>query len=324
MEAVVGDALRVLSCAAKSFLVAPSAWQRLVETGDRIPLTSGGGIECRPDDPDRADFAVRFMSTEAATEALLDSPLAAAGEAGPGLAGLGRHWLREAGRPSGPRMLWLELDLQPGSPPTPSVFAGPGNPPRGRPAGLPDDDEWAAIISLLRPGPPVSGAARLFSVLPRGAWVGYIGIMRGRELRATVSGLKPEEVPDLLRRLAWSGELAALDPVLGVAREHSARITLGLDLNDGIGRALGVELTPFGPDCWEELLDAAATVTPISSLARGALLAWPGENIADANWPDRLRSRAARIVRRLNHLKFGVDGAGRPRLKAYLYFGLID
>lgn len=159
MEAVVGDALRVLSCAAKSFLVAPSAWQRLVETGDRIPLTSGGGIECRPDDPDRADFAVRFMSTEAATEALLDSPLAAAGEAGPGLAGLGRHWLREAGRPSGPRMLWLELDLQPGSPPTPSVFAGPGNPPRGRPAGLPDDDEWAAIISLLRPGPPVRGGA---------------------------------------------------------------------------------------------------------------------------------------------------------------------
>ena len=99
-------------------------------------------------------------------------------------------------------MLWVELDLRAGGLPVPSIFVGPGNPPRGAPANLPDNDEWQAIVNLLRPGVPARAVERLLGVLPRGAWVGYIGIMRGRELRATVSGLIPDEVRPLLHRIA--------------------------------------------------------------------------------------------------------------------------
>jgi hypothetical protein len=324
MKATVGDVLRVLTGVINPALITPSAWQRLLDTGDRIPLSSGGGIECRPADPDCADLAVRFLSTEKVTDALLDPPLVVAGEAGPALAGLARRWRAETGPPPRRRMLWLELDLGAGSPPIPSVFAGPGNPPRGTPDGLPDDEEWRAIVNLLRPGCPACAVDRLLGVLPRGAWIGYIGIMRGRELRATVSGVTPDEVPSLLCRLAWPGETYALERVLGVVRAHSARITLGLDLTDGIGRALGLELAPFAPDCWERLLQGTASLVPISDTARAALLAWPGESVSDATWPAPLRAPAGRIVRRLNHVKFGIDGASRPRLKAYLYFGLLD
>jgi hypothetical protein len=145
-----------------------------------------------------------------------------------------------------------------------------------------------------------------------------------RELRATVSGLTAEAIPSLLQRLDWPGETSALRQVLDVARWHGRRITLGLDLTGGVvGPSLGIELSPFGPDGWEQLLGAAALLTPIGNGAHAALLAWPGESVADVGWPSRLREDAGRIVRRLNHLKFGVDRAGSIRLKAYLYFGLV-
>src|SRR5215472_10284579 len=126
----------------------------------------------------------------------------------------------------------------------------------------------------------------------------------------------PPPAPAGLAR--WAG---VIESILSVARAHTARLTLGLDLTEGIGRALGLELAPFAPDCWEGLLQGAASLAPLSDSARTALLAWLGESVANVNWPTPLRARAGRIVRRLNHLKFGIDGAGSPSLKAYLYFG---
>ena len=322
MKATVGDALRALTDAINPVLITPSAWQRLVDTGNRIPLSSGGGIECRPADPDCADLAVRFLSTEVGTDGLLDPPLDVAGAANAVVAGVVRRW-RTEGSAKPTRVLWVELDLRAGGLPVPSIFVGPGNPPRGAPANLPDNDEWQAIVNLLRPGVPARAVERLLGVLPRGAWVGYIGIMRGRELRATVSGLTPDEVRPLLHRLAWPGEARVIESILSVARAHTARITLGLDLTEGIGRALGLELAPFGPDGWEGLLQGTASLAPLSDSARVALLAWPGESAGDVSWTTPLRAQAGRIVRRLNHLKFGTNGDSCPSLKAYLYFGLI-
>jgi hypothetical protein len=263
MKATVGDALRALTGAINFTLITPSAWQRLLDTGNRIPLSSGGGIECRPADPDCADLAVRFLSTEVGTDGLLDPLVDVAGAAGTAVADVARRWRTEgAAKPA--RMLWLELDLHAGDIPVPSIFVGPGNPPQGAPASLPDDDEWRAIVNLLRPGVPARAVERLLGVLPHGAWVGYIGSMRGRELRATVCGLNPDEVRPLLHRLAWPSGAGVIESILSVARAHTARLTLGLDLTEGIGRALGLELAPFAPDCWEGLLQGAA--------ARGGLI----------------------------------------------------
>ena len=220
-------------------------------------------------------------------------------------------------------MLWLELDLPGGTAPRPSVFAGPGNPPQGRPAAGPDDDEWDAVVALLKPGQSAASLTQLRSALPASAWIGYVGAMRGVELRATVSGLTPEQIPVLLHRIAWRGDEDGLAAVLALARTHGPRITLGFNLTEGIGPALGIELGPFAPDCWEGLLHAAAEIAPLSDAARTALLAWPGYTVADASWPKGLRTQGGSIVRRLNHLKFGIGDGGPSRLKAYLYFGLL-
>ncbi len=84
---------------------------------------------------------------------------------------------------------------------------------------------------------------------------------------------------------------------------------------------LGIELAPFGPDCWETLLADPALSVPAAS--RGALAAWPGETAAAPDWPETLRVRASGIVRRLNHVKLTLL-AGRPAPpKIYLYYGLL-
>jgi hypothetical protein len=316
----VGDALRVVADALRPALLAPTARQRLLEVGDRIPLSSGGGIECRVDDPDRADLAVRFFRTELAIDALTRAPLVIANKAGAAVAGLARGWYMDRRLAPSARILWLELDLPDRAAPTPSIFVGPGNPPRGAPVDQPTNDEWATIVDLLCPGQSASVVAKLRSALPDGAWIGYLGMMRGHELRATISGLSAADIPSLLHRITWPGEIVALNPILAMVQAHSPRITLGLDLTKGIGPALGIEVSPINADDWEALLDAAAILTPISQVVHNAVLAWRGLSIANDHWPDRLRDQARSIVRRLNHLKFSLNPL---RLKAYLYFGLV-
>jgi hypothetical protein len=318
--ATIGDALGAVAGSIGSAIVTSAAQERLLEVGDKIPLSSGAGIECPLNDPDRADLAVRFLSTEPATDALSDTPLLIDGDAAAAVAGMARRWCGDASRASGARIMWLELDLPAGSTPIPSVFVGPGNPPRGAPVDRPTDDEWAAVVDLLCPRQPAWMVEKLCAALPSGAWIGYVGVMRGRELRATVSGLSAADIPPLLDRINWPGETSALAPILAMAHTHGPRITLGLDLTEGIGPALGIEVSPLDPDGWGALLEAVAVLTPISKAAHNALLAWQGLSVANDQWPDRLRTQAGCIVRRLNHLKCSLNPVC---LKAYLYFGLV-
>jgi hypothetical protein len=317
---IMGDALRAVAGALDPALLASTAQQRLFEAGDRIPLSSGGGIECRVDDPDRVDLAVRFFRTELPIDALTHAPPLITSKVEAMVTGLVRGWYMDPRLAPSARILWLELDLPARAAPIPSIFVGPGNPPRGAPIDQPTNDEWATIVDLLCPGQSVSMVAKLHSALPDGAWIGYLGVMRGCELRATISGLSAVDIPSLLHRITWPGEIRALKSILAMAHTHSLRITLGLDLTKGIGPALGIEVSPINPDGWEALLEAAAVLTPISQAAHNALLAWWGLSIANDQWSDRLREQARSIVRRLNHLKFSLNPL---RLKAYLYFGLV-
>jgi hypothetical protein len=217
-----GDALRAVGPALPPGLIDAAAWRRLLAAADEVPLTTGGGIECRLDDPGRADLAVRFRSDVAAEWAQMD---AAAGLSGLGGLLHGRSL----------RLLWLERDVVEDAAAVPSVFAGPGNPPFGAPADPPDEAEWCAIVAQLWAGTGYAALQRLAAALPDGAWVAYLGLLRGRERRAVVAGLAPAEIIPLLDRLGWPGGRAALAPVLECARRHTARIALGVDLTDGIG-----------------------------------------------------------------------------------------
>jgi len=315
----VADVLRALTPSVGAALVTPAAWWHLLETGAALPLSSGGGIECHLDCPDRADLAVRYLGTELATAASLLGTVTGAAE-------LGQRWRAAPPSPAGARMLWLEFDVQAGIAPVPSVFAGPGYPPAGKPACVPDVAEWTAMIDALWPAAPTEAAGRvsqLLRALPVEAWIGYLGVMRGRELRATVSGMTPGDVPRLLQRLRWPGDPGILAGVLDIARRLCARLTLGLELTGGTGARIGVELGLLGADGWPRLIDAVAGLLPLTDAAIAALLDWPGESAENADWPASLRRQAVRIVRRLNHLKFGFDGVAPAQVKAYLYYGLL-
>jgi hypothetical protein len=275
-------------------LITAAAWRRVLAQADAQPLTSGGGIECHLADPGRADLALRFRSDLPAERARMDAAVGL-----PGMADLFRG--------PGLRLVWLELDLPELGAPVASVFAGPGTPPFGAPADPPDDAEWEAIAGLLWAGAEQAAFDGLRAALPEGAWIAYLGLLRGRERRAVLAGATPDNIPRLLDRLGWPGDRAALAPVLDCARRHTARISLGLDLTGGVGSALGVELAPFGPDCWDSLLGDPAL--GVSAAWREALAVWPGA----------LPARG--IVRRLNHLKLTVRPGALAGRKIYLYVG---
>ena len=110
--------------------------------------------------------------------------------------------------------------------------------------------------------------------------------------------------------------------MLDLAYRAGARLTLGLDLTDGIGSRLGIELGLLGADGWPRLLDAAAGLSAMAVFDVGALLGWAGESVASPGWPDRVRGIDMRIIRRINHLKFGFGSELHPQVKAYLYYGL--
>ncbi len=300
------DALRAVGAALPPGLIDAAAWRRLLAAADDLPLTSGGGIECRLDDPSRADLAVRFRSDLPAELAQMDAACRVPG-------------LRNLLQGGGLRLLWLELDLQDGAPPVASVFAGPGNPPFGAPADPPGAAEWRAIALHLWAGAGQAPLDALRAGLPDGAWIAYLGLLRGQERRAVVAGLASAQIPPLLDRLGWPGDRHALAPLLACARQHSARIALGLDLTHGIGADLGIELAPFAPDCWDALLAAPALDVP-SGWCR-ALTLWPGEVAAEPDRPAALGGRA--IIRRLNHLKLTLRSGCPARPKIYLYYGLL-
>ncbi len=282
-------------------LVAPAAWTRLLHAATSLPPSTGGGIECHLTDPDRADLAVRYFDGE--LQAVAEAATTAQ------LAGFAR--LAAAPGRAGRRIGWLELDVPAQGAPLVSVFAGPGYPPGGAPANLPDVAEWDAILSALWPAAPAAVAAhlrRLLAALPAGAWMGYLGFMRGRDLRATISGVAAEAVPALLVRIGWPGDPARIAPVLDAARHLRSRLTLGLAVGETIEAPFGIELGLDEHADRDALLQAAATLAPLPAASAAALRAWEGDD--------------GKIVRRLNHLKFGFTGAAVPVLKAYLYYGL--
>ena len=204
MTATVADALRAVLPQVAATLVTPPAWGRLVACAEALPLSSGGGIECHLDQPRRADLAVRYTAAELPR-------LAALPGVQPELAGLGDYW-RPRGRATvGARMVWLEFDVQADHAPVLSVFAGPGYPPGGKPPETPDLAEWAVVLKAMWPATPPEAADRvawLQRALPAEAWIGYLGVMRGDALRATVSGVAPYDVAALLHRLDWPGDPA--------------------------------------------------------------------------------------------------------------------
>ena len=304
----VADVLGAVSASVPATLVTPQAWQRLVTAAQALPLSGGGGLECYPGCADRAGLGVRYQGTEL-------SRLASFGGISTGVAMLARYLSNGAHR------MWVELDVRADLVPAMSVFAGPGNPPGGRPVRLPEMAEWDVVIDTLWPAAPPEaseGVAWLLRALPHDAWIGYLGVMRRRDLRATVSGVVPHDVPGLLQRLRWPGDPAVVAGVVDIAHRSGARLTLGFDLTYGLGPKLGVELAVLSADGWPGLLADAAKRLKLAEGAVGPLLGWAGDNLEEARWRDETR-----IVRRLNHLTFGFDGVHPPQVKVCLYYGLV-
>jgi hypothetical protein len=213
---------------------------------------------------------------------------------------------------------WLEFDVGSGSGARPSLLAAP--------AAMPTASALARVLGAAPRA--VEGLDRLLE--RTGAPVQHVGVMHGRagsELRVILRGV---DVPAAARPLVDVDAPAAARPLVDRYAELTPRhsVALGID-GDGLVRPkVGVELhLPRREDAERvlALLESEGLADP-GTTAR--LLGWHGHQFAPggAGLPYRLRALheltggrlAPAIVRRVHHVKVGLEPGRPPTAKAYL------
>lgn len=332
-----GDVIRAVAPALDRALVSEQALAGLTAAGDLLPLTTGGGFECHLGQPDRVDLAVRFMTEDGGREALQGALARPAGPlSGPewgGIRQLVQAWTAP-GHPAYSRVrnLWLEWDLGTTRARLPGVFfdVAPG------PGGIDGEVDLALALAGALKGralPPEvwERMAACCRGLPTHAWLRYVGVMLGREgdgIRLALYGLRPQDLTQYLEAAGWPGEPAVVDEAAALAATAHPSLVVGLDVSESVGPALGVEFALHGPTgtraAWQHLLERVLARTRCPEELGPALLRWPGMSRAtDPAWPEALGRAWQRAVRRLNHVKVVWRGAEPPRVKVYLYYGLL-
>jgi hypothetical protein len=319
----------------------------LIAAAHSLPAIPRGGFECRlyPDSP-QVDLHQNVWAAdgeparlaEHVARLLADAP----GCAHPAWRRL-LHFCREWSDPSSAfhthvREVWLECDL--GGVPlvetSPSVFVGLSH--RG---DTPWDAAQHTAERLLGEPLPESTARQLqrcFDACPGGAQVSHLGVMASRPsaLRINVRRLGAAHVMSYLRDVDWPGSCTEVEPVVDWVLASTDRTTVCLDVDAGIGPALGLECSfAWQPDAeprWAALFDGLAARGWCTEQKRDALLGWPGESkpFASADpWPAPLLVESllkaphqlGLFSRRLSHVKLAYRPGRGWETKGYLLFG---
>ncbi|HEX6095246.1 MAG TPA: hypothetical protein VF432_02895 [Thermoanaerobaculia bacterium] len=303
-----GAALRDLAASVPKSLVPPDQLSELQLLADRLPMTTGAGLECPLQPGAATGWCVRFRTDdERASLAGLDG----LNEPWPRIRALGGRWLREAA--AWPvRNVWLEFDSARHS--SPSVFFDTGGPARAASA---DPWFWLDVAGLLQGQSVrrevVDRVLACLDALPSTGFLGYAGVMLGRAdaaLRLTFDGLGAADAVPLLER--FGRRESALAAAVASVGHLDPRVVLHLDVDAGIGTTLGAEI--FARD-WRPMLEPLLAHLGKSEFVE-PLLGWTGVSPAISLGPRN------HLLRRLNHIKV-VEKKDTPlAAKAYLYYGL--
>jgi len=336
--------MRAAVCHLPEALVGCSARAHLDRITDHLPaaLTRRTYLECRvADGASRVDFVLCVDGSS--RQSLIDASstwLPSRLRAHPLWLGLGRvssEWA-DSGSSAAAHVhdLWLEFDTEGRTHGcdalVPNVFVG-----LTRDARVPVVQLWAAARRCLEAlGQPldrgIAGAAREIALrVPRGARLGYVGLMypRGQKaIRLCLTPMRGATLCRFLEAIGWRVSVQQLEALLqaipdgrgGTAWQSTT--LLHLDVDYGVQPRLGLEIAlqthPQVIDALAErgLLDALCDRGLCAASKRDALLRWPGhavEHFAHQCWPSL-------AIRWVGHLKILWDPVHGPEVKAYLAY----
>ncbi|MBA73885.1 MAG: hypothetical protein CMO30_01140 [Tistrella sp.] len=175
----------------------------------------------------------------------------------------------------------------------------------------------------------------LFDVVAGPVSISHIGVMsgRGNAIRVNYRGISPADLPGLLGRLGWPGDVAAVSGHFAALVDAADRVTVGLDLVDGALRpSIGFEIFcdhPLPSGRWDRILDHLCRdglCTAEKRAALGQIEATIAVDDAACPWPAawilptiRGPGDAWPMVRcHVSHLKLAVAADGVAQAKAYI------
>ena len=176
--------------------------------------------------------------------------------------------------------------------------------------------------------------ARCFDACPPGVFVGYLGVMLGRDMQAVrvnVKRLAPEDLLPFLAAVGWQGSKADVAAWAAWAYDRVDRVILCLDIGDVVYPHVGLECVlaaqPDREPRWAALLGEVSARGMCTAANAAAYLAVPGVSLppeTDAAWPAPWIAatlaapigRFSTTERRLSHVKVTVQDGGAS-LKGY-------
>lgn len=180
---------------------------------------------------------------------------------------------------------------------------------------------------------PLSDA--LFDVVAGPVSISHIGVMsgRGNAIRVNYRGISPADLPGLLGRLGWPGDVAAVSGQFAALVDAADRVTVGLDLVDGaLQPSIGFEIFcdhPLSSVRWDRILDHLCRdglCTAEKRAALGQIEATIAVDDAACPWPAVWilptirgpRNAWPMVHCHVSHLKLAVAADGVAQAKAYI------
>jgi hypothetical protein len=147
--------------------------------------------------------------------------------------------------------------------------------------------------------------------------------MLGRPGEAVrVSVLVPRlDAHPYLASIGWHSGLETLDRGIEAFASYTdfddpyAAVQIDLDVGGVIGPLIGLTLRPRHLSGWPGLLDALVGAGLCAPQKRDALLAWPGQTVAELEADGQLQSCI--LERDISHAKISCGAGVEPKAKAY-------
>ncbi|HJQ26140.1 MAG TPA: hypothetical protein VKA60_19640 [Blastocatellia bacterium] len=321
-------------------LVPSEALESIKRTLARLPLLSGGLLECSLGGHQRSvDLAVRATAADGGFRWLAEaSGLEQAFGDGEGWQRV-REFARLRNQAPHPlhkavKEAWLEFDLDAGEAiELPNLFFGlddhVGRPPLLGPEVASRLSESVAVIrdGLETLGIRINPARKelleqILTNRPATSRLSYVGVMLARQTpgyRLTIDRVPLSELTGYLRQLGWPH---AREPVAGVISfllDQVRHVVLHLDVAEQalsrIGMEVSFEQTVDLVAAWKRFLQALTAIGLCVPAKAEAAHNWPAyfhpQNLSE-RWPESLPRTSSYFARSINHVKLSYDPGTAP------------
>lgn len=347
MTASLDESLQIVLPQLSPALVGPDAVKKIGSIARNLAPIHCAGFECRMGDLSAsADFQQRILPGEGEAKRLKQHVLATRLADSPiwrRIADFCGLWNDPESR-LGRRITgaWLEFDLQGPSNdlPAPSIFLAIEKRLAGERAIAAVKDALDQLVASPERA-PLSGLERCVAACPDGTRLTDVGVMLSRKpdvLRVVVGPMRVSTVATYLAGIGWPGSPEDLEPAFACLPDRTEPVVLSLDVGPVVYPRVGIEffpgIQPGDSPIWETLLDRMVDQGLCRPEKRQALLGWPGRTDpteTDAPWPAALiygsllkrGDRFSVIGRRLNHVKWVIEGTKAVEAKVYFGYGYL-